>query len=104
MLIREEPVMAPPTAHHVIFCAYPLALSPSLFAFTSSCLRPAVTRQRTKRVIIDVIISYSPCISLSLSLFAQYASVARVDLSGYKSPLYLVSNGEEEEDCGAVLR
>ena len=106
MLIREEPIIAPPTAHHVIFCSCPLALFLLLFTFNSSCLHPAVTRQCTKRVIVDVVISYPLCISLSpsLSLFAVYASVARVVLSSYNSPLYLVSNGEEEEDCGAVLR
>ena len=100
--------MALRTAHDVIFCSCPLALSLLLFTFTFGCLRPAVTRQCTKRVIVDVVISYPLCISLSLSfslsLFAIYASVARVVLSSYNSPLYLVSNGEEEEDCGAVLR
>ena len=79
------------------------ALALLLFPFTSGYLRPAVTRQCTKRVTIYVVILYPLCISLSLSLFAVYALVARVVLSHYNSPLYLVSNGEEQEDCGAVL-
>ncbi len=29
--------MAPPTAHHVIFCSYPLTLSLLSFPFTSDC-------------------------------------------------------------------
>ena len=51
--------MAPPTVHHVIFCSCPLALSLLLFSFISSYLRPAVTGQCTKRVIVYVAISYS---------------------------------------------
>ena len=80
----------------------PLALL--LFPFTSGYLRPVVTRHCTKRVTIYVVILYPLCISLPLSFFAVYALVARVVLSHYDSPLYLVSNGEEQEDCGAVLR
>jgi len=104
MLIREEPVMAPPTTHHVVFCSCPLALSLLLFPFTPNCLRPAATHLCTKCDIVYVVISYPLYISLPLSIFALYASVARAVLSSYNFPLYLVSNGEEEEDGGAVLR
>lgn len=64
--------MALPTAHHVIFCSYPLALFLLLFTFNSNCLSPAVTRQCTKRVIVDVVIPYPLCISLSLFLSSLY--------------------------------
>lgn len=44
------------------------ALALLLFPFTSGYLRPAVTRQCTKRVTIHVVILYPLCISLSFSL------------------------------------
>ena len=82
MLIREEPVMAPWTAHDVIFCSCPPAFSLLLFTFTFGCLRPAVTRQYTKRVIVDVVISYPLCISLS---FSFSLSLRCIRLSGQGS-------------------
>jgi len=36
ILIREEPVMAPPTSNHVMFCSFPLALSFISFACGNS--------------------------------------------------------------------
>lgn len=106
MPIREEPVMAPPTAHHVFSCSCPLALSllVLLFPFTFNCLRPAATHPCTKCAIVYVVISCPLYISLPLSLFAVYASVARAVLSSYNFPFYLISNSEEEEDGGAILR
>ncbi len=52
MLIREEPVMAPPTAHHVIFCSCPLALSLLLSPFTFNCLRVVATHLCSKYAIV----------------------------------------------------
>lgn len=54
------------------------ALALLLFTFTSSRLRPALTRLRTKRVTVDVIISYPLWISLSFSL-------RRIRLTGQRS-------------------
>ena len=48
------------------------ALALLLFPFTSGYLRPAVTRQCTKRVTIYVVILYPLCISLSLSFSLHY--------------------------------
>jgi len=96
--------MAPPTTHYIVFCSYPLALSLLLFPFTPNYLRPIVTHLCTKYDIVYVIILYLLYISLPLSIFALYALVARAVLSSYNFPLYLVSNSEEEEDDGVVLR
>jgi len=95
--------MAPPTAHHVIFCSCPLALSLLLFPFTSNCLRPVATHLCTKYAIVYVVISYPLHISRPLPLFALYVSVARAFLSCYNSRPDLDSNGTEKEDCSAVL-
>ena len=54
--------MALLTAYYILFYSYPFTLFLLLFTFNPSCLRPAVTRQYTKRVIIDVIILYLFCI------------------------------------------
>lgn len=96
MLIREEPVMAPSTAHHVIFCSCPLALSLLVFPLTSNCLRPVATHLCTKYAIVSVVISYPLHISQPLPLFALYVSVARAFPN-------LDSNNTEKEDCSAVL-
>ncbi len=103
MLIREEPVLAPPTAHHVIFCSYPLALSLLLFLSTSDCLRPAASHLCTQCAIVYVVVSYSLYISRPLCVFALYFSVAGAFLSCYNSRLNLDSNGKQKEDCSAVL-
>jgi hypothetical protein len=60
ILIREEPIMAPPTAHHVIFCPRLLTLSLLFFPFTSKCLRPVATHLCSKYAIVYVVISYPP--------------------------------------------
>jgi hypothetical protein len=95
--------MAPPTAHHVILCRCPLALSLLLFPFTSNSLRPAAIHLCTKHAIAYVVILYPLYISRSLPLFALYISVARAFLSCYNSRPDLDSNGTEKEDCSAVL-
>ncbi len=96
--------MAPPTAYHVIFCSCPLALFLLLFTFTSNCLWPAATRPYTRCATVYVVISYPLYRSMPLSLFPVFALVVKALLSSYNFPLYFVSNGEEEEDGGAVLR
>ena len=74
-----------------------------LFPFTSGYLRPAVTRQCTKRVIVNVLILYSLYISLSLSFFAVYALIVRIVLSHYNFSLNLVFNSEEKENCDTIF-
>ncbi len=103
ILIREEPIMAPPTAHHVIFCPRLLTLSLLLFPFTSKCLRLVATHLCSKYAIVDVVISYPLHISRPLPLFALYVSMARAFLSCYNSRPNLDSNGTEKEDCSTVL-
>ena len=83
--VTEEPVMARPTAHHVISCSFPLVLSLHFH-------RPAATRQCTKRTIVYVLSSYLRCVSVTKAFW-----------SCYDSRLNLASNGEEKEDCGPVL-
>jgi len=65
ILIRKEPVMAPPTSHHVISCSFPLTLS---LHFDLS----AVTNRCTKHATTYVFILYLLYILLFLSLFALY--------------------------------
>lgn len=61
MLTREEQILAPPTAHHVVFCSFPFCFSlPFLFACDNSSVN-----------------LYLINILTLLSLFALYVSVAR---------------------------
>lgn len=83
--VTEEPVMARPTAHHVISCSFPLVLSLHFH-------RPVATCQCTKRTIVYVLSSY-----------LLYILVTKALLSCYNSRLNFDSNGEEKEDCGRVL-
>ena len=76
ILIREEPVIAPPIAHCIIFCSCPFNLSLLIFPFY---------------------------IARPLPLFALYVSVARAFLSCYNSRPNLDSTDTEKEDCSAVL-
>lgn len=64
--------MAPPTAHHDIFCSCPLSLSLVLFPFISRCPRPAASHLCTKCATVYVVISSPLYITLSLSLFPLY--------------------------------
>ena len=80
MLFGEEPVMAPPTAHHGIFCSYPLSPSLLLFRFVSERLRPAANYLCIKCAIVYVVISYPLYILRPFFLFALYISVARCNV------------------------
>lgn len=51
VLIKEEPVMAPLNSHHILLRPFSVSLS-------LHCLFPAVSRQCTKRIIANVLISY----------------------------------------------
>ena len=101
MLIKEEPVIALPTAHYVVFYPCPSALSLLLFPFTSNCLLPVATHHYTKYAIVYAVISYPLHLSRPLTLFALCVSVARAFLSCYNYHPGLNSNSSEKEDCSA---